>query len=195
MDRLKSIFEKVYMRTPYIGSLLFIDLETTGLERDARIIEIGAIRTSFDGFDVNFDTFESLINPDMRIEPKITEVTGITNEELEVAPKEEIIYPKFVSWYVEREPERIIAHNAKFDESKLRTNLFRMGYSDILYRLPRFECTMNMSKQLIKTASDDKLKTLSEHYGFVNTNAHRALADAEVCSYVWCKMKLGEYEQ
>ena len=85
MDRLASIFERLYNRFPYLGDLVFIDTETTGLESTARIIEIGAIRTSFDGFDVSFDTFEILINPGVPVSEGARKVNGITEEELENA--------------------------------------------------------------------------------------------------------------
>ena len=194
MERLKTIFEKLYMANPYIGNACFIDLETTGLRSDARIIEIGAIKTIFDGIDLKFDTFEILINPDMYIDQIITDITGITNDELKTAPLEDEAYPKFINWFNEKIPDFCVAHNAAFDRTKLKANLQRKGYLDLANSLPNFECTMRMSKQLLQNTTDDKLKTLSEYYGFINQQAHRALADTETCAYIFAKMRLGEYE-
>ena len=53
---------------------------------------------------------------------------------------------------------------------------------------------MKMSRQTMTKLANDQLKTLSAHFNFANTQAHRALADAEVCAYIYCKMMLGEYE-
>lgn len=193
MERLRTVFEKLYMANPYIGNGCFIDLETTGLRSDARIIEIGAIKTIFDGIDLKFDTFEILINPDMDIDQRITDITGITNNELRTAPLEDEAYLKFVDWFNEKIPDFCVAHNAAFDRTKLKANLERKNYLDLANGLPTFECTMRMARQLIKNTTDDKLKTLSEYYGFINQQAHRALADTEVCAYIFAKMKLGEY--
>jgi DNA polymerase III epsilon subunit family exonuclease len=193
MDRLLPVFEKVYDRFPFTGKLLVVDVETTGLERDAKLIEIGAILISFDGMEVNFDIFETLINPGCNVIPRITEITGITNEELATAPTEQEAYPKFVEWFTTHNPDKCIAHNAAFDKGKLQYNLDRLGF-ELASSLPEFDCTVKMSKQNLTMVKNDKLKTLSEHFNFVNNHAHRASADAEVCAYVWAKIMLGEYE-
>ena len=90
MDRLKDIFNKLYGSFPYLGTLCFVDTETTGLGKDAKIIEIGAIAVWYDGIDVQFDTFETLINPGFKIDQKITELTKIANEDLNTAPGDEV---------------------------------------------------------------------------------------------------------
>lgn len=190
MDRLKPIFEKLYSQSPYIGNNIYIDVETTGLQKDARIIEIGAIAIIFDGLDLSFEIFETLINPGFDIVDKITEITGITNEELHKAPGDEQ-YDEFVKWVKRINPKSLIAHNAKFDKSKLEYNLYRT-HQDII--LPPFQCTMEMSRKNLTKPANDKLSTLAEYFQFVNKNAHRALSDTEVCAFIHAKMLLGEYE-
>jgi len=123
MDRLKSVYEKFYRQFPYYGNLLIIDLETTGFQKDARIIEIGAIAIKFDGLDVYFDTFESLINPGFALPTKITEVTGITDQDLENAPGDEK-FAEFVEWLLNVNAKKCVAHNATFDKNKLEYNLY-----------------------------------------------------------------------
>lgn len=190
MSRLDNILEALYKQQPYLGRLVFLDLETTGLQKDARIIEIGAIAVAYNGFDVDISTFESLINPGFPIIEKITEITGITNEELSKARGDEV-YDDFLQWWMEFNPTKVIAHNASFDKGKLEYNLFRINRP---VTLPPFECTMKMSRQHMTKTANDQLKTLSAHYNFANSQAHRALADAEVCAYIFAKMTLGEYE-
>jgi len=192
MDRLVSIFERLYSKFPYLGDLIFLDTETTGLEGNARVIEIGAIRVSFDGFDVKFDTFETLINPGgVPVSEGARKANQITDEELQNAEEDITAFAKFVEWLKETEASRCIAHNAAFDEGKLKYNLVRLGYDSVL---PPFECTWKLSKQFLTKPKNDKLGTLSEYFNFINTQAHRALADTEVCAYVYAKIKLGEYE-
>ena len=64
--------------------LVAIDLETTGLNAGTElIIEVGAVK--FDQFG-NEEIFSSLVNPNRQISDFITDLTGITNEELRSAP-------------------------------------------------------------------------------------------------------------
>ena len=189
MERLVSIYEKVYQQFPYLGTLAFLDTETTGLGNDAKVIEIGAIVISFDGIDVGFNTFETLINPEMILDKKITEITGITDNDLKDAPGVEK-YGEFVEWLNKHQPKKCIAHNAQFDKRMLVNNFYR---TDNQYDFPEWNCTMEMSKRFLRNVKNNQLKTIAEYYQFVNLNAHRALADAEVCAYVYAKMLLGEY--
>lgn len=64
--------------------LVVLDLETTGtwIEKD-RIIEIGMIRCEPDGLR---RTYERLIHPGMPIPPKISQVTGLTDNDVKEAP-------------------------------------------------------------------------------------------------------------
>lgn len=64
--------------------LVILDLETTGIwiEKD-RIIEIGMIRCLPDG---TRETYEKKVNPGMHIPKQVTEVTGITDDDVKDAP-------------------------------------------------------------------------------------------------------------
>ena len=64
--------------------LVVLDLETTGIwiEKD-RIIEIALIKLLPDG---SREQFASKVNPAMSIPPRVTEITGITQEDVKDAP-------------------------------------------------------------------------------------------------------------
>lgn len=194
MERLKNIYTKFYNRFPSKGNLLGLDLETTGFASDAKIIEIGAIAVinTFEG--VEFESFETLINPGELISDRITEVTKISNSELQVAPTEKAAYINFENWY-EALPhiENAIAHNAAFDRSKILNNLTRMD-SAVKSKIPPFHCTMQLSRKNLTKTANDKLETLCDYFNFQNRQAHRALADAEAALYIYAKIMLGEYE-
>jgi DNA polymerase-3 subunit epsilon len=66
------------------SSLIILDLETTGtwIEKD-KIIEIAMIKFNPNGEKVNF---HSLVNPSIPIPSFVTELTGITNEDVKDAP-------------------------------------------------------------------------------------------------------------
>ena len=70
-----------------------IDLETTGLnpKRD-RIIEIGAIRVEQGQIVEEFSTF---VDPGRKLEERITELTGIRDEDLADAPQLDEVSPNY----------------------------------------------------------------------------------------------------
>ena len=59
------------------------DIETTGFELYADIIEIAAVRIRN---GIVIDEFQSLVTPERKVPPKATEVTGITDSDVETAP-------------------------------------------------------------------------------------------------------------
>lgn len=74
-----------------------IDLETTGLnpKRD-RIIEIGAIRVEQGQIAEEFSTF---VDPGRKLEERITELTGIRDEDLADAPQLDEVFPPIIRIY------------------------------------------------------------------------------------------------
>ena len=188
MDRLNQALNSLYARSPFMGNVVFIDVETTGFERNARIIEIGAIGVIHDGMNLSIKTFDSLINPGFDISAKITEITGITNSELRASGKDDAVYHEFIEWLKPIEPKKMIAHNARFDKAKLLYNLERVGIDTRL--IPgEFDCTMNLSRKLLSDIKSDTLGSLCDYFNFKNKSAHRALADTESCAYIYCQLQ------
>ena len=60
-----------------------VDIETTGLGRDARIIELGAVRIRH-GRKVA--SYSQLVNPQIPIPAKVTQITGITDRDVRHQP-------------------------------------------------------------------------------------------------------------
>lgn len=67
-----------------------IDIETTGLGRSARIIELGAVRMRH-GRKVA--SFSQLVNPQIPIPAKVTQITGITDRDVKGKPTMTKRYP------------------------------------------------------------------------------------------------------
>ena len=74
--------------------ILFFDLETTGLDVEtARIIEIACIKVHTDRRQ---ERYESLVNPGIKLQPEVIELTGITDEMLVDAPPFNEIMPRIL---------------------------------------------------------------------------------------------------
>ena len=70
-------------------SIIVLDTETTGLAKNAKIIQFSAIRYKINAdFSLEqIDFFDTYINPDEKLKAKITEITGISQDMIEKCPK------------------------------------------------------------------------------------------------------------
>ncbi len=155
--------------------LVSLDLETTGLDpyRDA-IIEIGAVK--FRGDEV-LDTFSTFINPGRTIPPKITELTGIRNVDVQDAPPLFNVLPRLSS-FVRDLP--VIAHNVNFDLSFLQKQ--RLFFDNLAID------TFELAGMLIPHAERYNLGALAREVGITLPATHRALDDARVAHALYQKM-------
>lgn len=150
-------------------SYVSIDLETTGLNpKTDKIIEIGAVRV-IDG--ERREKFASLVNPGRRLEPRIVELTGLTDGELEGAPYIEEVLPAALAFMGELP---LLGHSVLFDFSFLKK-------AAVNCRL-EFEGeavdTLKIARKYLADLEHRSLDYLCGHYGIPH-QAHRALADAE----------------
>ena len=149
--------------------LIAIDLETTGINPEHnRIIEIGAIRVETN------EVFHVLVNPKMPLREKIVELTGITEELLQDAMLEAEAVKAFVEFL--KEDCILLGHNISFDHSFLVTAMQRCGY-----KVPEFLGidTLQLSRSFCSELPSKTLEAMCEHFGIVNEQAHRALADVK----------------
>ena len=114
-------------------SLVF-DTETTGIPKhpnakrsvQPRIIEFGGVLVDDRGEEL--DSLELLINPGIPLEPVITKITGLTDEDLRDAPgfaeASLQIRPLFAA------ADRLIAHNAPFDTRMFELDIERCAVAD-----------------------------------------------------------------
>jgi ATP-dependent DNA helicase DinG len=143
-----------------------LDLETTGLDpmRDA-IIEIGALR--FDGDEV-LETFSTFVNPGRKIPPFVTELTGITNADVEGAPGGRQATYRLAE-FVGRDP--VVGHNIGFDLAFLRQH-------NVLRGNPSID-TFDLAGILVPHAGRYSLANLVHELAIdLPEQTHRALDDA-----------------
>jgi ATP-dependent DNA helicase DinG len=150
-----------------------LDLETTGLdsERDT-ILEVGAVRfrTSFDGGAIQanvLDKWSTLVNPGRHIPIQIQQLTGITQDEVNHAPRFSQVLNR-LSGFVGGYP--VIGHNVGFDLSFLHNH-------DLPLSNPTVD-TFELASVLMPHATRYSLTKLGEAFDLANQGTHRALADA-----------------
>jgi len=155
-----------------------LDLETTGLSPDTEgITEIGAVRYE-QGEEVG--RFQTLVNPDAPIPPRITVVTGITQAMVIDAPKIGEALPSLLEFVGDA---IIVGHNVRFDMSFLNAAAIRGGYG----RLPnRSVDTLRLAQRLVrKDLRSFKLSSLAAYFGSPVTPNHRALDDTLATAHVF----------
>lgn len=163
------------------STYVVLDVETTGLSAEEdRIIEIAAIRIHEGKVVEEFQTF---VNPNVRLNKEITELTGITGEMLkrEGVPIQEAL--EKLTAFVGDFP--ILCHNATFDCSFLRQEAKRNQMQ--LFRNPCTD-TLTLARRRVKGVKAYTLIALCEHFRIDATGAHRALKDCYLTQAVFEKL-------
>ncbi|MFD3587221.1 DEDDh family exonuclease [Streptomyces sp. NPDC058683] len=147
-----------------------VDVETTGLARDDRIISAAVYRLDERG-EVE-DHWYTLVNPER--DPGPVWIHGLTSEVLEGAP----LFTDIAEEFAARLDGRVlVAHNAVFDWQMIAREYARAkSEPPVKQRL----CTIALSKELGLPLPNHKLETLAAHFGVVQRRAHHALDDARV---------------
>lgn len=158
-----------------------IDLETTGLDpKFDDIIEIAGIKFSN---EKEVDRFQSLVNPEISVDPFITELTGISNKMLETAPTLSAVLPDFLSFIGQ---SVVVGHNVNFDVNFIYDNAQNLSLSAFSND---FVDTMRLSRRLYKDMENHKLSTLVAYLGIAESTEHRALSDCIDTHQCFLKMK------
>jgi DNA polymerase-3 subunit epsilon len=155
--------------------LAIIDVETTGMSyTHGGVIDIGVLRIEHGEI---VQSFHQLVNPGTAIPSFITQLTGITNDELATSPSFETIATPLHDIL---EGCIFVAHNVRFDYAFIKEEFRRVG---MVYS-PRQLCTVKLSRLLYPMHQGHKLANLIERFGIVTSERHRALADARATWHV-----------
>ena len=191
-----------------MGATVIYDFETSGLSPyNDDIIEIGAKCID------NNVSFQSLVIPLSKkgIIPKITEITGITNDLLKNEGKKTIEAFKLFFTYLKEiydvyEDITLVAHNGLlFDDIFLRRmHRYLQGegitdYDDMFCNIVYIDSLM-LARYIHPTRRYHNMKDMCQLYNIKNNSAHRSMGDVDALSELWkylintLKQKYGEVD-
>src|SRR5215210_5584159 len=154
--------------------LAFVDVETTGASADFghRVIEIGVCRLEGGRCVAEY---EQLIDPERRISPGVTAITGITQAMVAGQPKFTEQLPRLLPLL---QGAVVLGHNVRFDLGFLRKEFRRCGQeiTEALGEVPVLD-TVRIARRRFGRGGNG-LQQLAPRLGYQPGVAHRALADA-----------------
>ncbi len=163
-----------------IDTYIALDLETTGLSPSMdRILEIGAVKV------VNgqiLETYETLVNPERKIEKRIEELTGITDE----MASEGIDTRKAVTELVEFCGDLpLLGHNILFDYSFVKQNAMNLNLTFDKEGID----TLKIARTLFPGMEHRSLQALCSYYHIQPEKTHRAAHDALAAMELYGRMQ------
>jgi len=173
--------------------IIIFDTETTGLtlhpaaelRKQPHIIEVGAVLMSQETGEVT-EELSFLVHPGVQIDPIITKITGITNEQLALEPSFAAHLPMLREFF--GKANVMAAHNLPFDRALMEFELKRINVTD--FRWPhKGVCTVGMYKD--EFGHNPSLKVLyAAIIGKPLEQKHRALDDVMAMAEIIQKEKL-----
>jgi len=146
--------------------IVVIDFETTGTSRDKRAVEVA-------WFELNknleiIDEQASLINPMIPIPWEVIAIHGITDDMVKDSPTLDEFIVDIQQDTFANSSVCVVAHNLPFD-----LPLFKKYCGNVVEL-----CTLKLARNVYPELNNHKLSTISERFGFVHEEAHRARSDA-----------------
>ncbi|UTR14740.1 3'-5' exonuclease [Salipaludibacillus sp. LMS25] len=158
-------------------NFIAIDFETASNQRDSACA-IGLVQV-IDGCIV--DEVYTLIRPkNPYFDPFCEKVHGISWEDVKGAPLFNDIWPDLVHYF---ENNLVVAHNASFDISVLKSTLKANG---LPYPSMTYNCTVAVAKKTWPEFYNFKLNTIAAELD-MTFNHHHALEDAKVAAQIILK--------
>lgn len=158
---------------------VIVDTETTGLRPGShRVIEVAGVRVR--GGEV-LGSFQSLLNPGVRIPTFIAQFTGITQEMVSTAPASHEALPDFLNF---AEGAVVVGHNVGFDIGFLNYEAQLLGQSFPIDGLD----TIPLARRFLPGLRRFKLDNVANHLKIATSNRHRALGDARVTAAVFFRL-------
>jgi len=158
--------------------LIFLDLETTGLEASDKIVSIGLVVIE----EQDKQEFYDIVNEGKKIPPKASSIHHITNEMIKNKPtlKESDAY-KFLASY-NQTGVTLVCHNIQYDLMMLRNSGFEW--------LGEMIDTLRVSKHLMNDTEEFSLQFLRYELKLYKIEdegiqSHNALSDAKLTKLLY----------
>jgi len=157
--------------------------ETLGQYDTCRAVSLSAARFSSKGRLI--DTFDAMVYPEgFEISPGSVAIHGITEDMAKSKGRPFLqVFADFMTFIGPR-TKTLVAHNAKFDMSVLRSEMLRHGIDLSLTDDLNFHCTLELYRE--RFLKPIRLGVLYEEiFGEQFENAHNSLADCIACGRVY----------
>jgi DNA polymerase III epsilon subunit family exonuclease len=172
------------IQTLHDTALAFLDVETTGASAEFghRVIELGIVRVER-GRTVA--EYQQLIDPQRRISPGVTALTGISQAMVQGQPTFSDQLPAAMGLL---RGAVVLGHNVRFDLSFLGKEFRRSGrqIAEALSDAPVLD-TVRIARRRFGRGGNG-LQALAPRLGVFPSIAHRALADAQTTAAVFEKL-------
>jgi len=156
-----------------LQTYVVVDVETTGGSGEHhRITEIAAVKLRG---GIVIDRFQTLLNPQRLIPPKITRLTGISNHMVARSPGFADIADEFAAFMGDA---IFVAHNVNFDYGFIAREYARLGRR---FRHPKL-CTCASMRKLYPGSDSYSLAALCRQYEIPLRQHHRAMCDAQAAA-------------
>jgi DNA polymerase III subunit epsilon len=154
--------------TPVLSNVTALDFETTGVGGGkGRVIEIAALKSANGQLTGRFQTLVKLKG---ELPPKITQLTGITAQELAYGMEERAAFSILKEFIGD---STVVAHNAPFDLGFLYSTYRRLKLGPAQHP---FIDTLSVCR--LRQPSPRSLPDMCKAYGIPLSRWHRALPDA-----------------
>jgi len=161
------------------ATFVVFDLETTGLRPGAaRPCEFGAVRVEH--LELT-ERFETLANPGVRLQPAVSALTGLRDEQLRRAPPVAAAVRRFLAFAGDGV---LVAHNARFDMAFLDNETRRLTGRRVAATVVD---TVGLARRLLGRQPAN-LAALSYRFATEVRPCHRALPDAEATAEVLLRL-------
>lgn len=166
-------------------SFTVFDTETTGFAIGSkdRLIEIGAVH--IEGLTVTDRTFQTYVNPERDIPLHISELTGISQKQVEDAPAAIEAIEQFFRFIEESRSGGWVGHYLSFDVMVIKKELQRQKFT---FEQPLYLDTLDLIGYLSPSRDMRDLETYAKNFGTYIFERHSALGDALTTAHLFVEL-------
>jgi DNA polymerase III subunit epsilon len=162
--------------------VVVVDLETTGFSPNHgdAILSIGAVAMKGDRLIMG-DSFYTLVQPNRRVPPHISSLTGITDDMVFQAPDLVTALSRFFQFVGERP---LVAHHSRHEREFFRAGLWKTSRRPFTHRMLD---TMLLVRLLSHPLGNGSLDALCAMHEIPISRRHHAYCDAVAAGTLWGK--------